>query len=81
MTRPHLDERFPGRDLDRSVWFPYYLPHWSSRAESAATWEVRDGERVHRFRDPELVEEFSAERFDLDVSEFHRYGVDWRRTG
>ncbi|TWF81100.1 glycosyl hydrolase family 16 [Pseudonocardia hierapolitana] len=191
MTRTHLDERFPGHDLDRSVWFPYYLPHWSSRAESAATWEVRDsalhltippdqplwcpdlhpeplrvscvqtgsltgqqpfadglvvreeqptfwgytpcygavevrmratvsprsmfafwmsgiedeprrsgeicvaevfgdtvdgegaavGIGLHRFRDPELVEEFSAERFDLDVSEFHRYGVDWRPDG
>jgi len=191
VTRTHLDERFTGRDLDRSVWFPYYLPHWSSRAESAATWEVRDGELhltippeqplwcpdlhpeplrvsclqsgslpgqqpfaeglvvredhpafwgytprcgsvevrmratvsprsmfafwmsgiedephrsgeicvaevfgdavddegaavgigVHRFRDPELVEEFSADRFPLDVSRFHRYGVDWRPDG
>jgi hypothetical protein len=26
------------------VWFPYYLPHWSSRAASAATHRVRDGE-------------------------------------
>jgi hypothetical protein len=39
-----LDERFAGGTLDRDVWLPYYLPHWSSRAESAATWEVRDGE-------------------------------------
>jgi hypothetical protein len=39
-----LDERFPGADLDRSVWLPYHLPHWSSRAESAATYAVRDGE-------------------------------------
>jgi beta-glucanase (GH16 family) len=36
---------------------------------------------VHRFRDPDLVEEFSAERFDVDVAEFHRYGVDWRPEG
>ncbi|WP_199522505.1 glycoside hydrolase family 16 protein [Geodermatophilus marinus] len=42
--REVLDERFPGRALDRDVWFPYYLPHWSSRAASAATYEVRDGE-------------------------------------
>jgi hypothetical protein len=190
-VRTHLDERFAGRELDRSVWFPHYLPHWSSRAESAATWDVRDGELrltippdqalwcadvheeplrvscvqtacvtgqqpfadglvvreeqpefrgytplygsvevrmratvsprsmfafwmsgiedephrsgeicvaevfgdtveagsaavgmgVHRFRDPDLVEEFSAERFDLDVAEFHTYGVDWRPEG
>ena len=35
---------FTGNDLDRSVWVPYYLPHWSSRAASAATYAVRDGE-------------------------------------
>ena len=42
--RLELDERFAGDTLDPEVWFPYYLPHWSSRARSAATWEVRDGE-------------------------------------
>ncbi|WP_231502953.1 glycoside hydrolase family 16 protein [Blastococcus sp. URHD0036] len=42
--RAELDERFPGDALDPGVWFPYYLPHWSSRAGSAATWQVRDGE-------------------------------------
>ena len=42
--RTVLDERFPGQELDRDVWFPYYLPHWSSRAESAAAWSVRAGE-------------------------------------
>ena len=31
---------FEGDDLDRSVWIPYYLPQWSSRAQSAATYEV-----------------------------------------
>jgi Glycosyl hydrolases family 16 len=31
---------FDGRDLDRSVWIPHYLPQWSSRAASAATYEV-----------------------------------------
>jgi len=39
-----LDETFPGVTLDLDVWLPYYLPHWSSRAESEATYEVRDGE-------------------------------------
>jgi Glycosyl hydrolases family 16 len=34
---------FAGDDLDRSVWVPYYLPHWSSRAASAATYTVRNG--------------------------------------
>jgi hypothetical protein len=36
-VRAVLEERFPGEELDREVWFPYHLPHWSSRAESAAT--------------------------------------------
>jgi hypothetical protein len=44
MTRDRLDETFPGDDLDRMIWSPHYLPHWSSRAESAATFEVRNGE-------------------------------------
>jgi hypothetical protein len=38
-----LDERFDGERLDPGVWFPYYLPHWSSRAGSAATHRVGDG--------------------------------------
>jgi hypothetical protein len=190
-----LDEHFSGDALDPSVWFPYYLPHWSSRAASAATHAVEDGELrlsipedqplwcegvhegplrvsciqsgsfsgpvgsavggqpfkegllvteeqdefwgytplyghvevrargvitprsmvafwmsgiedkpqhsgeicvmevfgdavrdgsadvgmgLHKFRDPGLTENFSAEPLDIDVAEFHTYGVDWR---
>ena len=190
-----LDEQFAGDDLNRSVWLPYYLPHWSSRAESAATYAVQDGELrlsipaeqglwcqgvhetplrasciqsanfsgpvgssiggqpfkegllvaeeqeefwgftplyghveiraravitprsmvafwmsgledtpehsgeicvmevfgeavrdgsadvgmgLHKFRDPALAEEFSADPLDIDVADFHVYGVDWR---
>jgi hypothetical protein len=39
-----LDERFTRNELDLEVWFPYYLPHWSSREESRATYAVREGE-------------------------------------
>ncbi len=39
-----LDEHFRGDSLDESVWVPYYLPHWSSRAASAATYTVGGGE-------------------------------------
>ncbi|SNY58436.1 Glycosyl hydrolases family 16 [Paractinoplanes atraurantiacus] len=39
-----LDERFTSAELDRSVWVPWYLPHWSSRTRSAATYEVGGGE-------------------------------------
>ena len=35
-------EEFDGPDLDTSVWLPHYLPAWSSRAETAATYEIRD---------------------------------------
>ncbi|MGY1701813.1 glycoside hydrolase family 16 protein [Geodermatophilus sp. SYSU D00766] len=33
---------FEGDDLDRDVWVPHYLPQWSSRAATAARYEVRD---------------------------------------
>ena len=31
-------------ELDLEVWVPHYLPQWSSRAESAATYEVSGSE-------------------------------------
>jgi hypothetical protein len=33
---------FDGIDLDRSVWLPHYLPAWSSKAATAAAYEVAD---------------------------------------
>ncbi len=33
---------FDGDDLDPAVWVPHYLPQWSSRAATAACYEVRD---------------------------------------
>jgi hypothetical protein len=38
-----LDD-FDGSDLDTGVWVPHYLPHWSSRAESAPTYSVAESE-------------------------------------
>jgi len=35
-----FEDDFTEGTLDRQVWFPHYLPAWSSRAESAADWEV-----------------------------------------
>jgi hypothetical protein len=35
-------DEFDDPELDRSVWFPHYLPAWSSRAATAATYEIRD---------------------------------------
>ena len=38
-----LHEDFSSGALDETVWFPYYLPHWSSRSEAAATFDVSSG--------------------------------------
>jgi hypothetical protein len=35
---------FDGPSLDRDAWLPHYLPHWSSRAASTATYAVEDSE-------------------------------------
>jgi hypothetical protein len=35
-------DEFNGPELDRGLWLPSYLPAWSSRADSAATYDVRD---------------------------------------
>jgi hypothetical protein len=39
------------------------------------------GTGVHAFRDPSLVEEFSADRMRLDVAEPHTYAVTWTPDG
>ena len=38
-----VDEQFDGTDLARTRWFPHYTPHWSSRAATAARYEVSGG--------------------------------------
>jgi len=42
-----LDD-FDGPDLDEAVWVPHYLPAWSSRAASRATFEVARSRLVLR---------------------------------
>jgi hypothetical protein len=37
-----FEDDFDGTDLDRDVWLPHYLPAWSSRAATAATYDIRD---------------------------------------
>jgi hypothetical protein len=37
-----FEDHFDGADLDPTVWFPHYLPAWSSRAQSAASYAVAD---------------------------------------
>ncbi|SFR90179.1 Protein N-acetyltransferase, RimJ/RimL family [Microbacterium sp. cf046] len=36
------DERFDQGTLDETRWWPYYNPHWSSRAATAARWDMRE---------------------------------------
>jgi hypothetical protein len=43
-TRQDFLDHFDAPELDTSVWVPHYLPHWSSRAESAATFTLGDSE-------------------------------------
>jgi hypothetical protein len=38
-----FEDRFEGDELDRSRWLPHHLPHWSSREQSAARYELADG--------------------------------------
>jgi hypothetical protein len=42
MIPPVFTEEFDAPALDTSVWLPHYLPAWSSRAETVATYEIRD---------------------------------------
>jgi hypothetical protein len=40
----HFSDEFDASDLDTEVWIPHYLPMWSSRAHSAATYAVDGSE-------------------------------------
>jgi hypothetical protein len=50
VTGPHregyvldVEDRFEGTELDRRLWLPHFLPHWSSRSASAARYRLGDG--------------------------------------
>lgn len=38
-----VDERFEGEVLDLERWWPHYTPHWSSRARTAARFDLDGG--------------------------------------
>ncbi len=41
-----FEDRFEGPDLDPEVWFPHYLPAWSSREDTRASYRVENAELV-----------------------------------
>ena len=41
-----VEDTFDGPELDQSLWVPYYLPQWSSRAASAPRYELAEGTLV-----------------------------------
>lgn len=41
-----LEERFGRSALDQEVWLPHYLPAWSSRDQTRASYRVGDGLRL-----------------------------------
>jgi hypothetical protein len=38
-----IEDRFTGPGLDRRIWMPAYLPHWSSFEQASARYDVGDG--------------------------------------
>jgi hypothetical protein len=44
LPRIAFKDDFDGSELDLEVWLPHYLPQWSSRRQSAATYEVAGSE-------------------------------------
>lgn len=46
MSADVLDERFRGPDIDRDLWLPSYLPAWSSREQSRASFRCDEGLRL-----------------------------------
>ena len=52
MSSDFLDD-FDGPELDTGAWLPHYLPQWSSRADSAATYSL-DGSELRLTIPPEL---------------------------
>ena len=44
MSPAQFSDDFDAAQLNTDVWVPHYLPQWSSRAQSAATYEVAGSE-------------------------------------
>jgi hypothetical protein len=38
-----IEDRFDGAELNRELWLPHHLPHWSSWSASAARYRLGDG--------------------------------------
>jgi hypothetical protein len=44
--RLELNDEFDGQTLNTNIWLPFYLPHWSSRAQSTPNYHFEDGSLV-----------------------------------
>ncbi|MBP2000165.1 beta-glucanase (GH16 family) [Paenibacillus shirakamiensis] len=40
------NDEFNAADLNQQLWFPYYLPHWSTRELTKANYEIQNGNLV-----------------------------------
>jgi len=41
-----FNDEFDGPNIDSNKWFPFYLPHWSSRTQSAPSYSFEDGNLI-----------------------------------
>jgi hypothetical protein len=62
-----FEDHFDGPGLDPAVWLPHYLPAWSSRAATAATYDIRDS-CLHLTIPPEQGLWLAGEHSPLRVS-------------
>ena len=44
--RLEFHDEFDGPEIDTDKWFPFYLPHWSSRAQSAPSYSFEDSNLI-----------------------------------
>lgn len=61
--RLEFHDEFDGAEIDTEKWFPFYLPHWSSRANSAPRYHFENGNLVLKIEkdQPPWCPEFDGE--------------------
>lgn len=61
--RLEFHDEFDGAEIDTAKWFPFYLPHWSSRAKTAPRYHFENGHLVLKIEkdQPPWCPEFDGE--------------------